>query len=313
MVLDKLVGYKISPLLWKEFKNYHLSAGRVQSPVVRIISEREDEISKFTSDSFFKVDSNIVLDPKELKSKKPKTIQCTSEENIKDQTIIENIMKSCINSTINIVVTSLKKNNTKRNPAPPYTTSTMQQDASAKLGMSPDICMKNAQKLYEAGLITYMRTDAVFIAEEAMKSIENYIVNKWGDNYAEKRAFKNKSASAQEAHECCRPTDINKSYVIDIDNITPQQNKLYQMIWRRTVACQMAPADVEIRTAKFDFKTDEKSNIFVGKHEKIVFDGYLAAYNFGKVKKDIQENDESNNESNDESDNEQQIENNSND
>lgn len=290
MVLDKLLGYKISPLLWKEFKNYHLSAGRVQSPVVRIITEREEEINKFTSSSFFKTNSNIVLDEKELKSKKPKLINCILEDNITEQSNIENIMKSCIDNSITITVTSLKKNNTKRNPSPPYTTSTMQQDASAKLGMSPDICMKNAQKLYEAGFITYMRTDAVFIAEEAMKSMETFIINKWGDHYAERRLFKNKSSSAQEAHECCRPTDINRLTVLDVENITVQQNKLYQMIWKRTLASQMAPADIEIRTAKFNFKQNNQQNTFTAKHEKIIFDGFLAVYNLNKNKINEEEN-----------------------
>jgi DNA topoisomerase-1 len=291
MVLDKLIGYKVSPLLWKEFKNYHLSAGRVQSPVVRIIAEREDEINKFASHSFFKLGANFVLDKKDQSSKTPKYIETDCEDEIKEQTDIEQVLNLCAESKAIFTIASIKKNTTKRNPQPPFTTSTLQQDASSKLGMSPDVCMKNAQKLYESGLITYMRTDAVFIADDAIKGMEKFVVSKWGDNYFEKRVFKNKSSSAQEAHECCRPTDITKLSVMGAEGMTSGHNRLYQMIWRRTIASQMASAEVEIRTVKIKMedkdgvlKSEKKKYTFVGKHEKIIFEGFLAAFNMAPKK-----------------------------
>ena len=295
MVLDKLIGYKISPLLWKEFKNFHLSAGRVQSPVVRLIVEREEEINKFASSCYFKVMANFVLDKKDLSytsgdaaattttTTTTNCIETECENNITNKEDVETIMNSCVSKNAQFTITSIKQTTTKRNPAPPYTTSTLQQDASSKLGMSPDVCMKNAQKLYELGLITYMRTDAVFIADDAVKSMGQFISEKWGDNYFQKRVFKNKSASSQEAHEACRPTDIKKFNIMELNGMTKSHNSLYQMIWKRTLGSQMSPAEVEIRTVKIGMKSTKY--IFVGKHEKILFEGYLAAYNFGKVGK----------------------------
>jgi len=147
--------------------------------------------------------------------------------------------------------------------------------------------MKTAQKLYEAGLITYMRTDANFIAEDAMKALKICIENKWGETHYRRMVYKTKSASAQEGHECCRPVDIAKESVLGIEGMTKQHNSLYQLIWRRTVASQMAPADFEIRTVKItgDSSSEEKDIIFVGKHEKVLFEGYLACVNMHKKTK----------------------------
>jgi DNA topoisomerase-1 len=285
MVLDKLIGYKVSPLLWKEYNNWKLSAGRVQSVVVKIINERENEIAKFNSEAIFKLDANFVLDQKELDSsstnKKATTkfITTVCENEIKEQNKVESIMEHCKDKTAKWTITKISKNTTKRNPPPPFITSTLQQDASAKLGMSPEICMKTAQKLYEAGMITYMRTDAVFIAEDAMKALKEYITAKWGENYYRRLDYKTKGASSQEAHECCRPTNITKETVMGIDGMTAQHNRLYQLIWRRTVASQMAPADFEIR----NIKITGEGVTFLGKHEKNLFEGYLACIKKGKT------------------------------
>ena len=290
MVLDKLIGYKISPLLWKEYGNYHLSCGRVQSPVVRLIAEREAEISQFNSEAYFKLDGIFVLAKKDLKDSGDKLgIQAICDEDIKDRTRIETLYSNL--ETSKWTVKSISKTQSKRNPPPPFITSTMQQEASARLGMSPDICMKVAQKLYEAGMITYMRTDAVFIAEDAHKSLKTFIEKEFGESYYRRVNYKAKSASAQEAHECCRPVDINKKTANGIDGLNSTHNRLYQLIWRRTVASQMAPADVETHTAKIEsgeikeLKESVDKFLFVAKYEKILFNGYLAAVNFNKPSK----------------------------
>ena len=294
MVLDKLIGYKVSPLLWKEYNNWKLSAGRVQSVVVKIINERENEISKFNSEAVFKLDANFVLDQKELESstttKKPTTkfIATVCETDIKEQTKVESIMEHCKDQTAKWTIAKINKTTSKRNPPPPFITSTLQQDANAKLGMSPEICMKTAQKLYEAGMITYMRTDAMFIAEDAMKALKEYITAKWGDSYYRRMDYKTKGASSQEAHECCRPTNMTKESVMGIEGMTAQHNRLYQLIWRRTVASQMAPADFEIR----NIKIAGEGVVFQGKHEKNLFEGFLACVKKGNTSSSTSSNTE---------------------
>jgi DNA topoisomerase I len=288
MVLDKLIGYKVSPLLWKEYNNWKLSAGRVQSVVVKIIAEREAEIAKFNSEAVFKLEAQFILDNKYLEKSNAKFIATVCDNEIKEQSRVEAIYKHTKDNIVKWIIKSITKTNSKRNPSATFTTSTLQQEASARLGMSPDVCMKTAQKLYEAGLITYMRTDAHFIAEDAMKALKICIENKWGDTHYRRMVYKTKSASAQEGHECCRPVDIAKESVLGVEGITKQHNSLYQLIWRRTVASQMAPADFEIRTVKItgDEKSEEKDITFVGKHEKVLFEGYLACVNMHKqVKK----------------------------
>jgi DNA topoisomerase-1 len=287
MVLDKLIGYKVSPLLWKEYNNWKLSAGRVQSVVVKIIAERESEIAKFNSEAVFKLEAQFILDKKDLGKPNAKFIATVCDNEIKEQSRVEAIYKHTKENAVKWIIKSITKTNSKRNPSPTFTTSTLQQEASARLGMSPDVCMKTAQKLYEAGLITYMRTDANFIAEDAMKALKICIENKWGETHYRRMVYKTKSASAQEGHECCRPVDIAKESVLGIEGMTKQHNSLYQLIWRRTVASQMAPADFEIRTVKItgDSSSEEKDIIFVGKHEKVLFEGYLACVNMHKKTK----------------------------
>ena len=335
MVLDKLIGYKISPLLWKEYNNWHLSAGRVQSCVVKLIAEREAEIDKFSSEAYFQLSARFLLDKKELATsiETNKYIQTTCETPIKDQAQVEALLdalksNSTSPGTIEWHITSITKNASKRNPSPPYITSSLQQDASARLGMSPDACMKLAQKLYEAGLITYMRTDALFMSDDALKAIKILVANKWGENYHRQIQYKTKSASSQEAHECIRPTDFSKESALGVEGMTASHNRLYQLIWRRAIASQMAPADFEILTVKIsnskageessatttttttikpkktskakakkpDVDTESHNNaasdaplsyVFVGKHDKLIFDGYLACFNLHKKGKAV--------------------------
>ena len=300
MCLDKIIGYKLSPLLWSEFNSFTLAAGRVMSPVVRLIFDRENEIAKFQSQSYYKLEANFVLDKKDLSkgiktsktSKSSNTeslnnvIQTTCDENIKDQSIIEKLYKDCSENKNKFSIKNVAKTTSTRNPSAPYITSTLQQDASTKLGISPDICMRTAQVLYEAGLITYMRTDSTFISEDAMKSIKTCIENKWGENYYKRNIYKSKDTSAQEAHEACRVVDFAKESVLGLDSkITTHHNRLYQLIWRRTVASQMSPANIEIRTVKIITGEKKKDQIvFTGKHEKVIFEGYLAALNLHKKK-----------------------------
>ena len=340
MVLDKLIGYKVSPLLWKEYNNWHLSAGRVQSCVVKLIAEREAEIEKFSSEAYFQLSARFLLDKKELATsiETNKYIQTTCETPIKDQATIETLLNALKNNSVDWHITSITKNATKRNPSPPYITSSLQQDASARLGMSPDACMKLAQKLYEAGLITYMRTDALFMSDDALKAIKILVANKWGERYHRQIQYKTKSASSQEAHECIRCTDFSKESITSVEGMTASHNRLYQLIWRRAIASQMAPADFEILTVKIsnskaagdessgtnDVSTTSKSSksskiskakkktsggetesqsdipstslitatsnktidfVFVGKHDKLIFDGYLACFNLHKKAK----------------------------
>lgn len=242
MILDKLIGYKISPLLWKEYNNWHLSAGRVQSCVVKLVAEREGEISTFVSEPFFRVDAKFLLDKKELSNAgiTNKYLDTTCEIDIKEQSHVESLYESLKENPDGKldnkwIVSSIGKNPSKRNPSPPYITSSLQQDASSRLGMSPDACMKTAQKLYEGGFITYMRTDACFMAEEALKSIKIAVENKWGERYYRRIQYKTTSTNAQEGHECIRPTDFSKESILGIENMTTQHNRLYQLIWRRTV------------------------------------------------------------------------------
>jgi DNA topoisomerase I len=290
MVLDKLIGYMISPILWKQFSNYKLSAGRVQSVVVKIINERETEIAKFQSTNFFKITSNFWIDKLECDFKT--AILSTNLENeIKSKEQLDLFLKyvpidekpTDIQKETIFVIESTKTNQTKRKPSPPFITSTLQQEASIKLSMNPKSCMSSAQKLYENGLITYMRTDSTVLSDDAHKSISDTIHSKYGVVYYNKVVYKSKSKTSQEAHEAIRPTHFEKESIIgDNSKLNSYDNKLYQLIWKRTIASQMKPADVEITTLKIhlhndnlDAKCKDTKYVFVGKFEKILFDGYL--------------------------------------
>jgi len=307
MILDKLIGYHLSPTLWKQFKNYKLSAGRVQSVVVKLIIEREREIEKFQSSNYFKViaNFNIDQDAKALEKGNNYDIETEADFRLTEEGEVANILHNTQYGNAKFVIDSVKKSKGKRNPAPPFITSSLQQEASCKLGMSPDVCMSSAQRLYEAGLITYMRTDSLILSEEALGNLEKYIKDKFGDNYHKKTQYnKKKAKGAQEAHEACRPTDIKKVSVHGVDKITGRDNKLYQLIWKRTVACQMTPADIETKTIKVKCDDTEckpklntkkynenKPYLFTGKYEKVVFDGFLKLYNTDDFKASDEEED----------------------
>ncbi len=261
-ILDRLVGYTLSPVLWKKVRA-GLSAGRVQSVAVRIIVEREREISAFETASFFKVTAEFDLGKKiVLRAELPQKLETEKEA--------EEFLKSLIGADFS--VDSLKNKPGKRSPSAPFTTSTIQQEASRKLGFSVKQTMVVAQQLYEAGKITYMRTDSVNISDVALAQAKDYITSEFGANYHEPRKFKTKSASAQEAHEAIRPTDLSEDSAGGDD----RQKKLYDLIWKRTLASQMAEAKLEKTVAQIKISTREDHLVAEG--EVLTFDGFLKVY-----------------------------------
>ena len=264
-VLDRLVGYELSPVLWRKVKT-GLSAGRVQSVSVRLIVEKEREIKNFLTNSTFK---SIGI------FKNSSGVNLKAELNNKFDSSDE--VKLFLQKNINSIytVSNVEKKPAKKSPTPPFTTSTLQQEASRKLGFGVTRTMSTAQKLYEAGLITYMRTDSVTISEEAKTSILSKIESKYGDSYVNLRNYKNKNKSAQEAHEAVRPTDIS---VEDISSDYDQQ-RLYQLIWRRTISSQMSDAQIERTVVNIDSNSFDQ--IFIARGEVIKFDGFLRVYNEG--------------------------------
>lgn len=265
-VLDRLVGFELSPVLWKKVKP-SLSAGRVQSVAVRLIVEREREINAFTAESYYKVSAIFTKTSSdtsvEFKAELPKGLT-TKEETIQ-------FLTNCMNSVFTVTDVAVKPS--KKSPPPPFTTSTLQQEASRKLGFSVSQTMTIAQKLYESGQITYMRTDSVNLSDLALGTAKKEICKEYGDNYHQFRKFATKTKGAQEAHEAIRPTYI--------DNHTVQgsrsEKKLYELIWKRTIASQMADASLEKTTVKIDVSND--ANDFVANGEVLKFDGFLKVYN----------------------------------
>ena len=264
-VLDRLVGYELSPVLWRKVKT-GLSAGRVQSVSVRLIVEKEREIKNFLTNSTYKSIGTF---------KNSSGVNLKAELNNKFDSAeeVKAFLQKNINSTY--TVSNVEKKPAKKSPTPPFTTSTLQQEASRKLGFGVTRTMSTAQKLYEAGLITYMRTDSVTISEEAKSSILSKIESKYGDSYVNLRNYKNKNKSAQEAHEAVRPTDIS---VEDISSDYDQQ-RLYQLIWRRTISSQMSDAQIERTVININSKSFDE--IFIARGEVIKFDGFLRVYNEG--------------------------------
>ena len=264
-VLDRLVGYELSPVLWRKVKA-GLSAGRVQSVSVRLIVEKEREIKNFTSKSSYKL-IGVFENKAGVKLKAELNEKYFSVQEVKQ------FLEKNYNSVYN--VSSIDQKPAKKSPTPPFTTSTLQQEASRKLGFGVTRTMSTAQKLYEAGLITYMRTDSVTISNDAKTSIVQKIESKYGENYVNTRDYKNKNKSAQEAHEAVRPTDIN------VEEITSDydQQRLYQLIWKRTISSQMSDAQIE-RTV-VNINTNTYSQFFVARGEVIKFDGFLRVYNEG--------------------------------
>ncbi len=262
-ILDRLVGYDLSGLIWKKVR-YGLSAGRVQSPALRIIMEREREIRAFVPEDFFVLTAHTQKDKMEI------PFICTEEP--KDEKEANRIKKVGESNTWE--VTEIKETETRRSPKPPFTTSTLQQAASTRLGFSPSRTMAAAQKLYEAGHITYMRTDSTTMSNVALKQIHKLITDEYGKDYLQARSFKTKSKSAQEAHEAVRPTNFKKTSV----GHTADQKALYELIYARAVASQMSDAKI-LRTKVLANITNKKETIpdFSVKGSRIVFDGWLKA------------------------------------
>ena len=265
-VLDRLVGFKLSPVLWRKVKQ-GLSAGRVQSVAVRLIVEREKEIEEFNTVPFFKTialfkNTNDI----EFKAELSKKFNSASES--------EHFLRSCIGEKF--IVNEVQKKPAKKSPPPPFTTSTLQQEASRKLGYSVSQTMSIAQKLYEAGHITYMRTDSFNLSKDALTDAENQIQKLYGTEYSQKRVFSTKSKGAQEAHEAIRPTEmINKS--IDLES---NQKRLYNLIWKRTIASQMS--DVKLERTSVKISTPDPNLNFVAKGEVVNFEGFMKVYTEGR-------------------------------
>ncbi len=261
-VLDRLVGYELSPVLWKKVQA-GLSAGRVQSVAVRLIVEREREIEAFETASSFKITAEFDLGGgKILHAELPKKL--TSVDEVRD---FLNKVKGA-----EFKVENLETKPGKKSPSAPFTTSTLQQEASSKLGFSVKQTMMVAQKLYESGKITYMRTDSVNLSNQALTQAAKEIEKNFGKNYVKVRKFKTKSASAQEAHEAIRPTDISISEISGDNNA----QRLYQLIWRRTIASQMAEAQIEKTIATIGISTIDE--VLTANGEVIKFDGFLKVY-----------------------------------
>ena len=261
-VLDRLVGYELSPVLWKKIKS-GLSAGRVQSVAVRLIVERERAIQDFKTQSSYKITA-------EFTTSEGKIVKASLSKSFNTQAEAEAFLQKNIGA--NFKVQSLEKKPTKKSPAPPFTTSTLQQEAARKLHFSVSKTMSVAQRLYESGFITYMRTDSVNLSQEALNSAKNAVVQLFGDKYSQVRNFATKSKGAQEAHEAIRPTDMSKPTIA----AEPDQNKLYELIWKRTLASQMADAQLERTIAKIE--NDKHHELFTATGEMIQFDGFLKVY-----------------------------------
>lgn len=265
-ILDRLVGFEVSGILWRKVKS-KLSAGRVQSVAVRLIVEREREIDAFVPESRYKVVANFTVE--DAKGKKT-NLKAELARYLKDEKEAQEFLKSC--STSDFIVDDVEKKPVKKSPAAPFTTSTLQQEASRKLRYSVSRTMLLAQRLYEAGKITYMRTDSVNLSDFAIDAAEQAIKNGFGKEYLQRRQFKTKSKSAQEAHEAIRPTDFNKESV----DGPKDENALYELIWKRAIASQMSDAEIERTTAKI--KITGSKDVLTAKGEVIKFDGFLKVY-----------------------------------
>ena len=269
-VLDRIVGYELSPVLWRKVKP-GLSAGRVQSVAVRLIVEREREIEGFTPVASYRVDAEFVnAEGKKFKAKLAKNFSTKKEA--------EDFLNSCLEAEFSVA--DLQKKPAKKSPAPPFTTSTLQQEASRKLGFPVAKTMMVAQRLYEAGLITYMRTDSVNLSDDAKNAAQAEIIASYGEEYSKPRNYATKSKGAQEAHEAIRPTNMeNHEITGEYD-----QTRLYSLIWKRTLASQMSEAQLERTVVKIDNNKNKKQ--FTANGEVITFEGFLKVYLEGNDNED---------------------------
>jgi DNA topoisomerase-1 len=266
-VLDRLVGFELSPVLWRKIgMQRSLSAGRVQSVAVRLIVEREREINHFIPESSYKIEA--IFAAKDINNRDV-SFKAEGPSKLNTQEKAADFLTSCKNATYKVLDVTVKP--AKRSPAAPFTTSTLQQEASRKLGYGVSKTMLLAQKLYESGKITYMRTDSINLSDTAMGDIRKEIDSSYGNNYYQPRKYKNKNENAQEAHEAIRPTYMNNRTVADEDT-----RKLYELIWRRTIASQMSDAEFEKTVAKIDISTNQETLSATG--EVMKFDGFLKVY-----------------------------------
>jgi len=261
-ILDRLVGFELSPVLWKKVKP-SLSAGRVQSVAVRLIVEREREVTNFVSENYFKITAIFTTEKGDAFKADIARRVATKEE-------AQKIIETCLGAQFKVA--DLQTSPAKKTPAAPFTTSTLQQEASRKLGFSVAQTMSIAQRLYESGKITYMRTDSVNLSETALIASKEEIIKSFGKDYHFERQFKTKSKSAQEAHEAIRPTYFNVQK-IDGDN---QEKRLYELIWKRTVASQMS--DAQLEKTNVQIKNNHNNENFVANGEVLKFDGFLKLY-----------------------------------
>ena len=275
-ILDRIVGFELSPVVWQKVPGGK-SAGRVQSPAVRLLVEREHEIDTFAGSSQFKVTAIFAAGGQELKAE--------LKQRFDSEDAARAFLESLASATF--TVTDISKSPSSRNPAAPFTTSTLQQEANSKLGMGSRATMASAQKLYQEGRITYMRTDSVNLSSQAIAASADYIKRLYGIEYSHVRKFKTKSAGAQEAHEAIRPTDVTRESVSGSD----YDQRLYDLIRRRTLASQMAPAKLENTTITISINDGEKQNnssktndklVFEAKGQVVLFDGFLRVYGGGK-------------------------------
>ena len=269
-VLDRLVGYELSPVLWKKIRK-GLSAGRVQSVSVRLIVEREREIQEFHTEASYKITAEFL-------NKEGKIIKARVNKSFATQEEAKAFLQNNLGATFS--VTNLETKPAKKSPAPPFTTSTLQQEASRKLHFSVSKTMQLAQRLYESGLITYMRTDSVNLSQEALMAAKQEIEKSYGAPYSKTRQYTSHSKGAQEAHEAIRPTDIS-AHTIKAEN---DQVRLYELIWRRTIASQMSDAHLERTQVKINANTHPEP--FVASGEVITFDGFLKVYLEGRDEED---------------------------
>ncbi len=275
-VLDRIVGFEISPVLWRKLSGRSLSAGRVQSVAVKLITEREREINNFKAESTFRTEG--LFEALDLHNRK---VNFKAEgRRFTDSSSAQVFLEKCINATFTVEDVQVKPG--KRSPAAPFTTSTLQQEASRKLGYSVSRTMRLAQQLYENGYITYMRTDSVNLSETALENAEETIRGQYGNDYYQRRQYQTKNQSAQEAHEAIRPTDMRLSNVGNAEG-----QKLYELIWKRTIASQMADARLEKTIAKIGISTMNEQLTASG--EVLKFDGFLKVYIEGKDDEDDDE------------------------
>jgi len=280
-ILDRIVGFELSPVLWRKISmRNNLSAGRVQSVAVRLIAEREREINAFATQSNFKIEAWFTA-----KDSNDKNISFKAEgSKYSSADDAESFLKSCIGAEYKVNDIQVKP--AKRSPAPPFTTSTLQQEASRKLGYSVSRTMLLAQRLYENGHITYMRTDSVNLSNTALGDLTRTIKGMYGEEYHQFRKFKTKSEGAQEAHEAIRPTYMKNITVHDADS-----KRLYELIWKRTMACQMSDAELERTIAKINISTNKEELTAQG--EVLKFDGFLKVYREDRDDDEINEEDPS--------------------